>query len=297
MGKFFKAFIITLLLIVIFFFGIIGYFLLKSHIENPEDFFNELVQADNKLTFLLLGVDNLDVKNAQNTRSDTIMIVNMNLESGKVDIVSIPRDTYAGVEGYKKQKINHFFNYGGSELTLQAVNSLLGTNIEYYMTIDYKFVQEIVDTIGGVHVNVPVDMVYSDPYADPPLEINIPAGPQTLNGENSIKFLRFRKGYKDGSDLSRVESQQQFVSAFIQKIKKPESLIKAPLIMKSYDKYTLSNIPFSKIVKSGLNVGKFSSENITMQTLPGVADYKNEISYFFMNEKQTDELLSGMGLK
>ncbi|WP_138159776.1 LCP family protein [Peptoniphilus catoniae] len=295
MAKFFKAFIITLLLIVILFVGSIGYFLIKNHVENPKDFLKEFSESENRLTFLLLGVDSLDAKSAENTRSDTIMIVNMDFQTGDTNIISVPRDTYAEIKGYKKQKINHSYNYGGSELTLQTVNNLLGTDIKYYMTIDYRFVKDVVNTIGGVEVDVPVDMYYKDEWADPPLEIDLKAGLQTLNGDKAIQFLRFRK-YSE-ADLARVSAQQQFVSAFLQKLKEPSSLLKAPLMMNSYDKYTISNIPFSMIVKAGINVRKVSSDKISVTTLPGVAKYKNKISYFFLNEEEADTLLKGLNLK
>ena len=296
MKKFFKAFIITLLLVLVLFFGTILFLLLKNHVSDPGEFFDELSNNDSNLTFLLLGVDSLKANEAENTRSDTMMIVNMDMNTGKTNIVSIPRDTYTSIEGYKKQKINHAYNYGGAELSLKTVNNLLGTNIEYYMTIDYKFVEQIVDTIGGVEVDVPMDMQYEDPWADPPLKIDIKAGNQTLNGSEAIQFLRFRKGYAD-ADLSRAKAQQQFVSAFLQKLKQPQSLIKAPVMMVSYDKYTISNIPFAKMVKSGMNIRNFSSENINMTTLPGSPAYKNKVSYFFIDEKATDSLLRQLGLK
>lgn len=297
MKRFFKSLFLTLFILVILFFGSVIYFLVKSHIENPSDFINELKSHDKNITFLLMGVDSLNKNKEESTRSDTMMIANINLESGNVNIISVPRDTYAKIEGYKsKQKLNHSYKYGGAELTLSTINNLLGTNIKNYIKVNYDFVKAVVDTVGGIDVDVPIDMDYEDTWADPPLIIHIKKGPQTLNGENAIGFLRFRHGYAM-QDLDRVKAQQQFVSAFMQKLKEPQTIIKAPLLFKAYDKYTESNIPFSKIVKIGLNVGKFSSDKIHTDTLPGEAGYKNKISYYFLNEKKTDELLKDIGLK
>lgn len=296
MRRFFKAFFTTILLIVILFVGSTGFFLFKSHIENPGDILAELKNSDNNVQFLLLGVDSLDSSSATNTRSDTIMLVNMNLDTGGVDLISIPRDTYARIEGYNNQKINHSYNYGGSDLTLQTVNNLLGTDIKYYITMDYSFVGDVVDIIGGVTVDVPIKMDYEDPWADPPLSIHLEPGVQTLKGNEALQFLRFRKGYTN-QDLGRVQAQQQFVSAFISKIKSPSTFLKAPILLKSYDKYTKSNMPFSQIVKIGLKARKFSSDKITTNTLPGYPGYRNRVSYFFVNQNKTDELLRSIGIK
>ncbi|RVU54914.1 LCP family protein [Anaerosphaera multitolerans] len=295
MGRFFKAFFTTFLVIILLFVGSIGFFVVKNHIENPQDFFSEVSNGDKNVSFLMLGVDNLDTSTENSSRSDTIMVVNMNLDTGKVDLISVPRDTYASIEGYKKQKINHSYNYGGPELTLNSVNNLLGTNIEYYVTVSYKFVGDIVDIIGGVDVDVPQDMVYKDEWADPPLDIQLAKGPQTLNGNSAMQFLRYR-GYAN-ADLGRVQAQQQFVSSFLDKLKSPASILKAPMLLRSYDKNTLTNLPFSQVVKIGLNLRKLSKENISTQTLPGSPSYRNGVSYFFLDEGSANSMLKEIGLK
>lgn len=298
MARFFKAFFATFFILIILFVGSIGYFILKSHIENPMDFFSEILDdTKTKETFVLMGVDAKDVKHIENgTRSDTMMIVSMDTSTGMTDIISVPRDTYASIEGYGKQKLNHSFNYGGPELTLKTINENLGTNIESYIVMDYDFVKKVTDVVGGVEVDVPMDMKYTDEYSDPPLYIDLKQGIQTLNGDEAIQFLRFRKGYVN-QDLGRVEAQQQFAGAFLQKLKEPQTWLKTPILLQSYEQYTDSNMPFSSVIKMGKNVGNFSMENISTHTLPGEAGYKNKISYFFLNKEATDELLTNLGIK
>ncbi|MGO3751380.1 MAG: LCP family protein [Peptoniphilaceae bacterium] len=295
MKKFFKSFILTILIVTILFVGSISYFIIKNHIENPGDFISDLNNGENRLTFLLLGVDNINVDNTGESRSDTIMIVDIDLETGNSNIISIPRDTYAAIKGHGNQKLNHSYHFGGTELTLDTVNNLLNTDIKYYMAMDYEFVKDVVNTVGGVEVDVPIDMDYEDLYADPPLKIHLKKGMQNLNGDEAIQFLRFRKGYAD-QDLSRVQAQQQFVSSFLNKIKTPSSFIKAPVLLSSYDKYTVSNIPFSQIVKLGINIRNISKDSIEATTLPGNAAYKNRISYFFLHKNETKTLLENKGL-
>lgn len=291
MRSFFKAFFTTLIVVMMLFLCVVAFYIYKTSNESESDKLDS-----NNFQFLLLGVDSLDQKEAESTRSDTIMIVNMNLNNGNVNLISIPRDTYAKMRGYNKQKINHSYNYGGSKFTLETVNNLLGTNIKYYMTMDYEFVEDVVDKIGGVRVNVPIDMKYEDPTAKPPLSIDIKSGDQVLNGNQAIGFLRYRKGYKD-ADLGRVKAQQEFMKALLSQMKTPKTIFKIPLLFSSYVNYTDNNIPFSIITKVGIASRKVSTDNIESTTLPGVPKYIKKVSYFIIDEESTDILLERMGFK
>ncbi|WP_277218698.1 LCP family protein [Peptoniphilus vaginalis] len=286
MKTFFKAFFTTIILILILALaGVAGYF----YFFEDEDA-DKLDQGGEDLQFLMLGVDSLDAKKADNARSDTIMVVNLDGKTGKVNIISIPRDTYTKIKGYKKTKINHSFKFGGSELTLDTVNKLLGTDIKYYVTVDYRFVEDVVNKIGGVEVDVPIDMKYKDPTADPPLTIDIKAGRQNLMGYDAIGFLRFRKGYKN-ADLGRVKAQQQFMSAILSKMKDPKTLVKAPLLLSSYVSYTENNIPVKKLIKVAAKMRHVTSEDIVTNTLPGAPKYMGGVSYFIPNENKIQVML------
>lgn len=286
MKTFFKSFFTTIIVIIILALAAFaGYF----YFLGDEDE-NKSYQEGEDLQFLMLGVDSLDAKKADNARSDTIMVVNVDGKTGKVNIISIPRDTYTKIKGYKKTKINHSFKYGGSELTLDTVNNLLGTDIKYYVTVDYRFVEDVVDKIGGVEVDVPIDMNYEDPTADPPLTIDIKQGRQTLKGYDAIGFLRFRKGYKD-ADLGRVKAQQQFMSAILSKMKEPKTLVRAPLLLGSYINYTENNIPVKKLVKIAAKMRNITSEDINTNTLPGTPKYIGGVSYFIPNENKIQVML------
>lgn len=286
MKTFFKSFLTTILVIIILaLIGFAGYFYFLN--DNEED---KIDDGKENLQFLMLGVDSLDSRKADNARSDTIMVVNVDCKSGKVNIISIPRDTYSSIKGYKKTKINHSFKYGGSELTLDTVNNLLGTDIKYYVTVDYRFVEDVVDKIGGVTVDVPLDMNYEDPTADPPLKIDIKEGTQTLKGNDAIGFLRYRKGYPD-ADLGRVKAQQQFMSSLLSKMKEPKTLLKAPLLMSSYVNYSENNIPAKKLAKIAIKMRDITSEDIVTNTLPGIPKYMGGVSYFVPDDNKIQVML------
>ena len=147
----------------------------------------EVLKDKDEMIFLLMGIDD-----DQNTggvqklkekrkkaedkyiktgyRSDTMMLCKFNFETGEISMLSIPRDTKTNIRGRKSQeKINHAHSYGGPYLSIDAVRDLLKVDLEYYVTVDYLAVKEIVKAIGGVDINVPRNMNYSDPTAKPPL--------------------------------------------------------------------------------------------------------------------------------
>lgn len=179
-----------------------------------DSIFFEPFQDKNRVNVLLMGVN-------QNL-ADTIMVASFDYDAKHVDLISVPRDTYHYRAEYKNSaghlKINALYQEDQGILeTAQVVSEiLLGMPIHFYAIVDYDGVKEIVDTMGGVPMDIPFDMVYSDPTDKPPLFINIPKGSQVLDGEHAVQFLRYRKGYTEG-DIGRVKAQQEFMkSAFKQ---------------------------------------------------------------------------------
>lgn len=248
-------------------------------------------KIDDEIKVLFMGIDSEKVNKTKNTRSDTIMIGKANKKTGKASIISVPRDTYVHIDGRdKKEKLNHAHAYGGQDLVLQTVNELLNEEIEYYVRIDYGLVKEFVDLIGGVDIYVPMDMYYEDPVADPPLKIDLKKGFQTLNGEDSIRFLRFRSGYVD-QDLGRINAQQEFLKSALDKTLKLSNIKNIPkMIQTSYENID-TNIPLTVIMEYILNIAKFDLSNISFNVLPGDSKYIDKVSYYILDEEKTRELL------
>lgn len=247
------------------------------------------VLSDNEgdsINFLLLGVDSKDVSQNGNTRSDTIMLFNVNKNTGDINILSIPRDTRASIEGRKYQeKINHAFAYGGPDLLVDTASNLLGIDIEYYVVADYNFVKQFVDLIGGVEMDVPVDMAYKDST----ITIDLKAGRQVLDGDKSLQYLRFR-GYPT-ADIGRVAAQQKFMKAMISQAISPKNIIKVPQMFSAYNNNIETNMPSSIVAKYGLRAGKYDLDNINAVTLPGEPAYINGISYYIHYEEQTKSIV------
>lgn len=279
--KFFKTFFISLLVFAALWTGVI-YTFINSEDETTSsgNFIQKIIGGPDEITFLLLGVDTNDVSKG-GSRTDTMMVCKVDKSTGKISILSIPRDTRTRIRGrQQEEKINHAHAYGGPELSVKAVKDLLGIDLEYYVKVDYQIVKEFVDLIGGVEVDVPVDMK----------QYNIKKGVQVLDGEKALKFLRFRKGYSD-QDLGRIRAQQQFIKAAAKQTLKLSNIGKLPQMIKSYYNNVETNIPLDVILKFAANAKDFDVDGMQMATLPGEPQYINGISYFIYDEEEAEILV------
>lgn len=258
----------------------------------------ELAQtvSDNRENILLLGVDeNVSSKEYNNVRTDTIMVFSVDPKSKTGFLLSVPRDTFTKV-GKGNDKINHAHSKGGVPMTVESVTNLLSIPINHYIKADYKTVEQMVDTMGGVDINVPMDMHYEDPYADPPLVINLKKGFQTMDGQKAIQFLRFRKGYAN-QDLGRVNAQQEFIKACANKLLTPETIVKVPAYIKVLNENVETDMNFSDMIKIAAKTVGIKPFNIKKEMVPGQPGMKGGISYYFPDQKalkdMVDYLMSG----
>jgi len=268
---------------------------LKEINEKPDHELTPLERAikkSDRVNILLLGIENQNL-------SDTMMLASYDPNTKKLDLISIPRDTYYHEEGYDdggNRKLNSKHARKGPEGTKEAIEDILGIPIHNYVTVKYKGVEEIVDVIGGVKVDVPFHMKYEDPTDNPPLYIDIPKGEQKLNGEEAIGFLRYRKsnngkqGYKDG-DLGRIKMQQEFIKSAVKK----SIGLKLPSVVKTSFKYVSTDMKLSKILGLIPETIGFSTENISSTLLPGIPKYIKvngvNLSFFIHDPVKVEELM------
>ena len=163
-------------------------------------------RKDGVYTFLLVGTD-MDDGN-----TDTIMVAAYDTKEQDVNIMSIPRDTMVN-ERWDIKKINSIYSRTGNSIEALAgrVQKLIGFQPDFYVKVELGMFVELVDLVEGVEFDVPQDMNYDDPYQD--LHIHLKKGVQTLNGEQAMQLVRFRR-YSEG-DIKRVEVQQAFMKALI----------------------------------------------------------------------------------
>lgn len=225
--------------------------------------------------------------------TDTMIYVNYNVETGKVAMMSIPRDTYITNEYCVGHKLNSLYRGKNTQAFIEQIEDLIGVNIDYYLIFDSKMLIEIVDKIGGVEVDVPMRMKYDDPTQN--LHIDLKKGNQILNGKQAEQFVRYRKG-NDGSgyargDIQRTEVQQQFIKKFISTVLSTKNLTKIPDLINIALDNTDTNITAREALKYSTDVAKIDTSNISSCTAPGEAKYINNISYFVMDKEKTKELV------
>lgn len=225
--------------------------------------------------------------------TDTMIYVNYNVETGKVAMMSIPRDTYITNEYCVGHKLNSLYRGKNTQAFVEQIEELIGVDIDYYLIFDSKMLIDIVDKVGGVEVDVPVRMKYDDPTQN--LHIDLKKGTQVLNGKQAEQFVRYRKG-NDGSgyargDLQRTEVQQQFIKNFISTVLSAKNLTKIPDLINVALDNTDTNITAREALKYSTDVMKIDTSNISSCTAPGEAKYINNISYFVMDKEKTKELV------
>ncbi len=254
---------------------------LGTLVDEDSPFYQEF-RDSKRVNVLVMGVND--------GLTDTIMLASYDMENQRVDVISVPRDTYYYREGYinaAAHKINAIYSADGAVGTAKAVSDvLLGIPINYYAVIGYDGVEKVVDSMGGVSMNIPFHMQYYDPYDTPPLKIDIPEGEQILNGKKAVEYLRFRKGYAEG-DIGRVGAQQEFVkAAFKQALGK--DLVK---VIKTTLANVDSDLPLGMAIKLGTKGLGLESEDLNTWLTPGKAGTTNGASYWRTDSAQIEEMI------
>lgn len=252
-------------------------------IVDPDSPFFSKYKDSRRLNVLLVGIND--------GLTDTIMLGSYDMKNQRVDVISIPRDTFYHRDGYKSaaaQKINAIYQKGGAVGTAEAVSEILmGMPIHNYVVIEYDDVREIVDAIGGVPMVIPPKFKYDDPYDKPPLHINLPEGPRVLNGDEAVQFLRMRKAYPGGSDIERVKAQQEFVKSAFR-----ESLgFGLPKVAKTVMETVDSDLTVGTAGKVALKASGLSAEGITTWMVPGEAHSDNGASYWYVDTEAVGEMI------
>ncbi len=225
--------------------------------------------------------------------TDTIIYIKYNVNTGKINMLSIPRDTYVENEYCIGHKINSIYRGKNIEPLVNQIESMLNVKIDYYLIFDAKMLIEMVDEIGGIEVDVPMRMKYDDPTQN--LHIDLKKGVQILNGQQAEQFVRYRKG-NDGStyargDLQRIEVQQEFIKTFIKSVLSVKNLPKLNKLIEIATKNTITNFTLREGLKYISDISKVDVSNIDNLTLPGEAKYINGLSYFVMDEEKTKQLV------
>lgn len=155
-------------------------------------------------------------------RSDTTILLHLAADRQSATAVSLPRDLMVDIPGCKTSdgkrsrqqfaQFNWAFQFGGTACAVRTVEKLSGIRVDHFMVVDFSGFKEMVDAVNGVEVCL------SKPVDDSDAHLKLPAGKQTLTGEEALGFVRARKTIGDGSDTERMERQQQFLGSLVKKV-------------------------------------------------------------------------------
>lgn len=223
--------------------------------------------------------------------SDTMLLLRFDPNAEKLTILSIPRDTRVNLDEHGVQKINIANEYGGPALTTEAVSNLLdGVKIDKYVRLNIQGVEKLIDALGGVTVDVPKDMKYTD--FSQHLYINLKKGKQHLDGDKATQFLRFR--YDAYGDISRIQRQQMLMRSVVEQALKPATIVKVPQILSVIQSHLDTDLTIKELMALGNFASKTERSNVQMFMLPGdfSGNGKREISYWLPNERKIAEIMT-----
>lgn len=307
--KTWKKVLLVILLILILLIGLFAYKTYKNggglsgmlatvvgHDENTKKDLKEI-------KVLILGVST----DLDSELTDTIMVASYNPNTQTANLLSIPRDTFTGKYKSKataSQKINCLYNISRDpQKTLDAVNEITGLDIEYYVLVRTEALIELVDAIGGVEFDVPIDMYYTDKTQD--LVIDLKAGTQIIDGNKAEQLLRFRHNNNGTSypieygdnDFGRMRTQRDFIMATLKQTLKPGNIFKIGEILEIANKNVETNLELSYVKDYIPYAVEFNTDNMKTATLPGTTpDMKetNNVSVFIVDEEETEKLIQSM---
>ncbi len=254
--------------------------------EIPAEEWDKIVEeeADSKKggewwNILLLGCDSY-TKNSY-SRSDSMIILSLNTDTGEAKLTSLMRDTWIKVPGYKSKhrKLTELCSVGGPELTIRAINENFGMDIEHYALIGMEGVAEIIDLVGGIELDVTeaerkaLNKGLFDLSSLSGMEELRTSGENVhLNGNQATAYARIRK---IDSDYVRVERQRIVLLKMAGKIKNGASARTLLSIVNVLSDYVETNLSFTEIMSIGMAGLKIDLENVEELRLPADGTYES----------------------
>ena len=260
-----------------------------------------------RLNVLILGESGIPGEDYKLT--DSIMVASYNPQTQQASLLSIPRDTYVGKKDKNTATSNYLASYkintvyrNGTNIpeTIECVNNITGLNLDKYLLIDTDAIIEVVDAIGGVTFDVPIDMDYDDPAQD--LHIHLKAGEQLIDGEKAEQLLRFRHN-NDGTsypseygdnDIGRMRTQREFIQVTAKQLLRVENVTKVLNLMDIVFKNVKTNLDMETLKYYIPYIFKFNTSNIVSDTLPGTPEKCNGIWIYTANKIQTKQVIEDL---
>ena len=219
-------------------------------------------------------------------------------------MISIPRDTFIGDNKQSAKgndKINTLYSKNPEKL-LKKVSQITGIAVENYAVVNTNALIKIVDIVGGVKFEVPIDMDYDDPTQD--LHIHLKKGMQMIDGKEAEQLLRFRHN-NDGTsypasygdnDYGRMKTQRDFMMQTIKQTINLKNVLKVQNIYDTVLENIETNMDIEELFKYIPTAVNFNFESIVNKQLPGPSEKCNELWFFIHNSSETKKLIESLEL-
>lgn len=272
--------------------------------------YNAKTSITEPFTVLVMGVDSLGVELSKNAsgNGDALMLITFNPKTLNATILSIPRDSYVPIACFANQRENKITHaaWNGESCMIKTIENFTGINIDYYIKINFKGVVNLVNALGGIEVDVPIEFCEQDSNRDSRNPQCLKEGLQTLNGEQALALARHRKTLLTG-DLQRGKNQQLVIMGIANKIKAIKSANQALNLLDSISASIDTNFTTEQML-SGYEIAKAiiatsSSDNlINMQQLylSGSSQYIYEESIgmelynYIINKSSLKQIVNAM---
>ncbi len=219
-------------------------------------------------TFLLMGergnLKNTPFGSGGSRLTDSMIVVHLEPKHHRIIFLSVPRDTRVNLAGHGTAKINAANAYGGPSLAMHTVNGLLGTHITNYVMVNFSGFEAVVNTLGGVKLDVKEPMYYQ---GGPNTSIDLSSGVQRLNGRKALEFVRYRR-FPLG-DIQRTLDQQEFILAVLHQFLQPGTILKLPSLAVELRRAVQTNVPLGQMMAIGAEAKQMEHDRIIHETLPG----------------------------
>lgn len=315
----FKIFFILVFAILLIVAAVLVYLVVKadkavdqiSEVEDSEVVIPAEESVKKKaVAMLLMGIDSRSHGGGLNT--DVMMVAAFNPNSGTTTIVTIPRDSRIDIDGYRARKANSFYAdfymnalsekklkkeqaYSDAKQEVRKVMSkLFDIDIKYTAVINFQGFSDVVDALGGVDVNVDMDMKYKD-SADG-TNINLKKGQQLLDGDKALDFVRYRKsnnGKNMSSDFERNARQSQVIGALTDKMKSLSGASKVGSVIEAVGNNLTMDMPSKEIKNMITTYFGMNRSDITFIPLEG--DWKSP--YVYLNDAKLNEARAALQAK
>lgn len=251
---------------------------IKREVSDKRTIDQEVVLSEqDPFSVLLLGVDE---REDDRGRSDTMIVMTVNPADESTKMVSIPRDTYTEIIGRgTKDKINHAYAFGGIEMSMATVESLLDIPIDYVLQVNMEGFKDIVDAVGGVEVN---NTLAFDEFSK---------GTIDLDGEEALAYVRMRKQDPEG-DFGRQNRQKQVIQGIMEKGTSVKSLLNYKDIFNALGNNVRTNMTFDEMMDVQSNYRGAIDTVDQMMIEDGTGETINGIWYYIMNDAELSEIQS-----